>query len=162
MSHLFYYTRRAYPTLIVCPFALFLPQNLRVPLCIKKKKAYYKPLKKLSLAVLVFYFSHHIFNSFHASIGMVSTKTTLILAWLIFVGSFQFSHNINSMRLTDSDWEGFEFICGCRTVFYGQYKCTGPGASFAGRVSWSRELTDEEAKPFLSLTFIDGSEWITL
>ncbi|XP_010249481.1 PREDICTED: probable pectinesterase 53 [Nelumbo nucifera] len=46
------------------------------------------------------------------------------------------------------------------TVFYGQYKCTGPGASFAGRVSWSRELTDAEAKPFTSLTFIDGSEWI--
>ncbi|XP_022731129.1 probable pectinesterase 53 [Durio zibethinus] len=48
------------------------------------------------------------------------------------------------------------------TVFYGQYKCTGPGANFAGRVSWSRELTDEEAKPFISLSFIDGSEWIKL
>ncbi|XP_022987754.1 probable pectinesterase 53 isoform X1 [Cucurbita maxima] len=48
------------------------------------------------------------------------------------------------------------------TVFYGQYKCTGEGASFAGRVSWSRELTDEEAKPFISLTFIDGSEWIKI
>ncbi|GAV84341.1 Pectinesterase domain-containing protein [Cephalotus follicularis] len=46
------------------------------------------------------------------------------------------------------------------TVFYGQYKCTGAGANFAGRVSWSRELTDEEAKPFISLSFIDGSEWI--
>ncbi|KAH6818273.1 Pectin lyase-like superfamily protein [Perilla frutescens var. frutescens] len=46
------------------------------------------------------------------------------------------------------------------TVFYGQYKCSGPGANFAGRVSWSRELTDAEAQPFLSLTFIDGSEWI--
>ncbi|KAK3016472.1 hypothetical protein RJ639_007721 [Escallonia herrerae] len=46
------------------------------------------------------------------------------------------------------------------TVFYGQYKCTGPGASFAGRVPWSRELTDQEAKPFISLSFIDGSEWI--
>ncbi|KAJ1393563.1 Pectinesterase, catalytic [Sesbania bispinosa] len=46
------------------------------------------------------------------------------------------------------------------TVFYGQYKCTGPGSSFAGRVSWSRELTDEEAKPFISLSYIDGSEWI--
>ncbi|KAL9658993.1 hypothetical protein QQ045_018644 [Rhodiola kirilowii] len=46
------------------------------------------------------------------------------------------------------------------TVFYGQYKCTGPGASYAGRVSWSRELTDQEAKPFISLSFIDGSEWI--
>ncbi|XP_010535938.1 PREDICTED: probable pectinesterase 53 [Tarenaya hassleriana] len=48
------------------------------------------------------------------------------------------------------------------TVFYGQYKCTGPGANHAGRVAWSRELTDEEAKPFLSLTFVDGSEWIKL
>ncbi|XP_020236589.1 probable pectinesterase 53 [Cajanus cajan] len=48
------------------------------------------------------------------------------------------------------------------TVFYGQYKCTGPGANFAGRVSWSRELTDEEAAPFLSLSFIDGTEWIGL
>ncbi|KAA8523185.1 hypothetical protein F0562_009608 [Nyssa sinensis] len=48
------------------------------------------------------------------------------------------------------------------TVFYGQYKCTGPGANFAGRVSWSRELTDEEAKPFISVGFVDGSEWIKL
>lgn len=54
------------------------------------------------------------------------------------------------------------FGCGGRTVFYGQYKCTGAGAGFAGRVSWSRELTDEEAKPFISLGFIDGSEWIKL
>jgi pectinesterase len=23
------------------------------------------------------------------------------------------------------------------TVFYGQYKCTGPGANYAGRVQWS-------------------------
>ena len=50
----------------------------------------------------------------------------------------------------------------CRTVFYGQYKCTGPGANYAGRVQWSRELTDEEAKPFISLDFIDGLEWLRL
>ncbi|XP_010454257.1 PREDICTED: probable pectinesterase 53 [Camelina sativa] len=48
------------------------------------------------------------------------------------------------------------------TVFYGQYKCTGAGANYAGRVAWARELTDDEAKPFISLTFIDGSEWIKL
>ncbi|KAJ6814729.1 putative pectinesterase 53 [Iris pallida] len=46
------------------------------------------------------------------------------------------------------------------TVFYGQYKCMGPGSNHIGRVSWSRELTDEEAKPFISLSFIDGLEWI--
>jgi pectinesterase len=50
----------------------------------------------------------------------------------------------------------------CRTVFYGQYKCTGPGANYAGRVQWSRELTDEEAKPFISLDFIDGFQWLRL
>jgi pectinesterase len=50
----------------------------------------------------------------------------------------------------------------CRTVFYGQYKCTGPGADFSGRVSWSRELTDEEAKPFIDLSYIDGDEWVKL
>ncbi|XP_054786380.1 probable pectinesterase 53 [Prosopis cineraria] len=48
------------------------------------------------------------------------------------------------------------------TIFYGQYKCTGQGASFAGRVSWCKELTDEEAKPFISLSFIDGNEWTRL
>ncbi|XP_025818262.1 probable pectinesterase 53 isoform X1 [Panicum hallii] len=48
------------------------------------------------------------------------------------------------------------------TVFYGQYKCTGPGASYAGRVAWSHELTDDEAKPFISLSFIDGTEWVRL
>ncbi|KAG0456261.1 hypothetical protein HPP92_024049 [Vanilla planifolia] len=48
------------------------------------------------------------------------------------------------------------------TVFYGQYKCTGPGANYMGRVPWSRELTDEEAKPFISMSFIDGTEWIKL
>ncbi|KAF3788738.1 putative pectinesterase 53 [Nymphaea thermarum] len=48
------------------------------------------------------------------------------------------------------------------TVFYGQYKCLGPGANYAGRVAWSRELTDDEARPFINLNFIDGTEWIKI
>ncbi|XP_062102525.1 probable pectinesterase 53 [Humulus lupulus] len=46
------------------------------------------------------------------------------------------------------------------TVFYGQYKCMGPGAEYGGRVSWSRELTPQEAQPFISLDFINGYEWL--
>ncbi|OIT23677.1 PREDICTED: probable pectinesterase 53 isoform X1 [Nicotiana attenuata] len=46
------------------------------------------------------------------------------------------------------------------TVFYGQFKCSGPGANHGGRVKWSRELTEQEAKPFVSLSFIDGHEWL--
>ncbi|OWM66420.1 probable pectinesterase 53 [Punica granatum] len=46
------------------------------------------------------------------------------------------------------------------TVFFGQYKCLGPGAAYEARVPWSRELTSEEAEPFISLDFIDGNEWL--
>ncbi|CAK9872176.1 unnamed protein product, partial [Sphagnum jensenii] len=42
------------------------------------------------------------------------------------------------------------------TVYYGQYKCYGPGANENARVAWSHELADEEAQPFLNLSFIDG------
>lgn len=48
----------------------------------------------------------------------------------------------------------------CRTVFYGQFQCSGPGADHGGRVAWSRELTQQEAKPFISIDFIDGHEWL--
>ncbi|XWS29229.1 hypothetical protein CRYUN_Cryun24cG0010400 [Craigia yunnanensis] len=48
------------------------------------------------------------------------------------------------------------------TVFYGQYKCSGPGADFGGRVSWARELTQQEAKPFISVDFIDGHSWLPI
>ncbi|KAJ6678732.1 ACYL-COA THIOESTER HYDROLASE YBHC-RELATED [Salix viminalis] len=46
------------------------------------------------------------------------------------------------------------------TVFFGQYKCSGPGADFGGRVAWSRELTEQQARPFISIGFIDGHEWL--
>lgn len=47
----------------------------------------------------------------------------------------------------------------CRTVVFAQYKCYGPGAKRTGRVPWSHELTDAEARPFLSLSFVDGDDW---
>lgn len=49
----------------------------------------------------------------------------------------------------------------CRTVFYGQYKCFGPGANEANRPAWSHELSDAQAAPFMTLGYIDGSLWVT-
>ncbi|KAJ7513452.1 hypothetical protein O6H91_23G000200 [Diphasiastrum complanatum] len=46
------------------------------------------------------------------------------------------------------------------TVFYGQYKCSGPGSSEGARVKWSHELSDQEAQPFLQVDFIDGQSWL--
>ena len=48
----------------------------------------------------------------------------------------------------------------CRTVFYGQYKCSGPGADESKRVSWSQELTASQAAAFSTVSFIDGNSWI--
>lgn len=67
-----------------------------------------------------------------------------------------------AMKL-DSGRHGDDLLCVlgmCSTVFYAQYKCTGPGANENGRVAWSHELTDAEAAPFLSTSFIDGNLWV--
>jgi pectinesterase len=45
-------------------------------------------------------------------------------------------------------------------VYYGQYKCSGPGSNAAQRVQWSHELSDSEAQQFLQLSWIDGQSWL--
>lgn len=47
------------------------------------------------------------------------------------------------------------------TVFYAEYKSTGPGAHPGKRVSWSHQLTDKEAKVYRqdSLLFSQCSTW---
>ncbi|XP_062186753.1 pectinesterase QRT1-like [Phragmites australis] len=49
-----------------------------------------------------------------------------------------------------------------RTVLFGEYSCKGPGASTRQRVPWSRELSYEEARPFLGRSFINGERWLRL
>ncbi|OMO86366.1 Pectinesterase, catalytic [Corchorus olitorius] len=46
------------------------------------------------------------------------------------------------------------------TVYYGEYKCKGPGASLSGRVGYAKILQPVEIIPFLSLTYIHGSNWL--
>ncbi|KAB2038141.1 hypothetical protein ERO13_D03G104500v2 [Gossypium hirsutum] len=47
-----------------------------------------------------------------------------------------------------------------QTVFYGEYKCSGPGAAPAGRVPYSSQLTETVARQFLTVGFVDGSKWL--
>eukprot|EP00253_Pinus_taeda_P007155 PITA_07155 len=57
-------------------------------------------------------------------------------------------------------WDNWKDPSRESTVYYGLYKCSGPGATNKRRVSWSIELNDEEAASFLSRNFIDGQNWI--
>lgn len=46
------------------------------------------------------------------------------------------------------------------SVYYGEYKCSGPGSNMTGRVPWARALTDQEAEPFIGTYYVEGDTWL--
>lgn len=73
---------------------------------------------------------------------------------------FLYTHMENIIR--PQGWNNWGDARRNGTVYYGQYMCTGPGAGPNGREPWAHQLTDAEAKPFLTLDFIQGSMWVPL
>lgn len=53
-----------------------------------------------------------------------------------------------------------KYIMIYRTAFFGEFQNRGPGAALTGRPPYIKKLTDVEAKPFLSLSYIQGSKWL--
>ncbi|GKV17473.1 hypothetical protein SLEP1_g27982 [Rubroshorea leprosula] len=47
-----------------------------------------------------------------------------------------------------------------KTVFFGEYKCRGPGSSLRKRVKYTKKLDDESAMRFISLDFINATTWL--
>ncbi|KAL5795425.1 hypothetical protein ACOSQ2_000245 [Xanthoceras sorbifolium] len=47
-----------------------------------------------------------------------------------------------------------------RTVFFGEYKSCGPGANPATRAKFTKQLIEEQARPFMVLGYIQGSQWL--
>ncbi|XVE63821.1 hypothetical protein DITRI_Ditri07aG0051100 [Diplodiscus trichospermus] len=47
-----------------------------------------------------------------------------------------------------------------KTVFYGEFKCTGKGSDPSGRAKFAKQLTETEAKPFISIDYIEGTKWL--
>lgn len=53
------------------------------------------------------------------------------------------------------------FITCCSSgIYYGEYKCSGPGALPSKRIGWSLVLSDIQAKPFTGSHFVYGDSWI--
>lgn len=57
-------------------------------------------------------------------------------------------------------WANIEFHC-LRTMFFGVYKCWGPGAATIRGVPLAQELDFESAHLFLVNSFVNGRHWIT-
>ncbi|KAE9605639.1 hypothetical protein Lal_00025220 [Lupinus albus] len=47
-----------------------------------------------------------------------------------------------------------------KDVYFGEYKNKGPGADTKGRYKFTKILSDAEAKPFITLGYIEGSKWL--
>ncbi|KAI3815149.1 hypothetical protein L1987_14805 [Smallanthus sonchifolius] len=65
-----------------------------------------------------------------------------------------------SNTISPDGWRDWEDPSKERTVYYGEYKCYGPGADRSKRVGWSRELSRDEIAPFLNKTMIGGGSWL--
>uniref|UniRef100_A0A7N0TS79 pectinesterase n=1 Tax=Kalanchoe fedtschenkoi TaxID=63787 RepID=A0A7N0TS79_KALFE len=49
-----------------------------------------------------------------------------------------------------------------RTTDFGEFRCKGKGADRHSRAPWSKSLTYNDAKPFLSLSYINDGNWLRL
>lgn len=62
-----------------------------------------------------------------------------------------------------SGWSPWSGSVGLKTVYYGEFMNSGPGASTSGRVNWpgyKASLTPAEAQAFTVAGFISGNLWL--
>jgi pectin methylesterase-like acyl-CoA thioesterase len=71
-----------------------------------------------------------------------------------------FMHCTLGAHIVPAGWDNWRNPDNERTARYAEYKNTGPGATIAGRVAWSRQLTDVEAAAYtLQNVFTRNDTW---
>jgi len=51
-------------------------------------------------------------------------------------------------HISSAGWDNWKNPENEKTAFYAEYQCSGPGSDVSGRVSWSHQLTDEQAAQY--------------
>lgn len=62
--------------------------------------------------------------------------------------------------IASEGWNDFNSPDRDQTVFFGEYRCSGPGANSALRAPYGQKLNDTQASPFLNISYIDGDQWL--
>ncbi|XP_003594727.2 probable pectinesterase 67 [Medicago truncatula] len=71
-----------------------------------------------------------------------------------------FAKTYLSKTIVPEGWTNWSYDGSTEHLYHAEYKCHGPGAIAEKRASWSRQLSDEEAAPFISIDYIDGKNWL--
>ncbi|KAF5177181.1 Pectinesterase [Thalictrum thalictroides] len=71
-----------------------------------------------------------------------------------------FAKTYLSKTIVPQGWTNWSYNGTVKNLFQGEYKCYGPGSNTANRAPWALQLDEEEVAPFISVNFIDGSEWL--
>ncbi|XP_052188045.1 probable pectinesterase 53 isoform X2 [Diospyros lotus] len=71
-----------------------------------------------------------------------------------------FSYTYMESIVLPQGWSDWGYHKRQFSVYYGEYKCSGPGANATARVPWAHLLTEEEAEPFIGTYYIDGDTWL--
>ncbi|KAF8022812.1 hypothetical protein BT93_F0354 [Corymbia citriodora subsp. variegata] len=70
-----------------------------------------------------------------------------------------FALSYMSSAILPQGWDNWGDPSKQRTVYYGQYKCYGPGANTSRRVPWSRVLIGKDVSPLLTTNMVDQQSW---
>uniref|UniRef100_A0A5B7C9V8 Pectinesterase n=1 Tax=Davidia involucrata TaxID=16924 RepID=A0A5B7C9V8_DAVIN len=71
-----------------------------------------------------------------------------------------FANTYISKTIVPGGWINWSFAGSTEHLYQAEYKCHGPGSVSKDRATWSKQLTDKEVAPFLSIDFINGKEWL--
>ncbi|KAJ7980400.1 Pectinesterase [Quillaja saponaria] len=71
-----------------------------------------------------------------------------------------FAKTYFSMTIVPEGWTNWSYVGSTENLYLAEYKCHGPGSNATGRVHWAKQLNDEEVGPFMSIDFIDGTQWL--
>ncbi|THG08562.1 probable pectinesterase/pectinesterase inhibitor 51 isoform X2 [Camellia sinensis] len=63
--------------------------------------------------------------------------------------------------ITPQGWMPWSGDFALKTLYYGEFKNSGPGSSLSGRVSWSSQIPADHVYTYSVKNFIQGDEWIS-
>ncbi|THG01340.1 hypothetical protein TEA_017907 [Camellia sinensis var. sinensis] len=79
-----------------------------------------------------------------------------------------FANTYISKTVVPQGWTNWSYagstenvVIGSRNLHHAEYNCHGPGSNSTNRAPWSKQLSDKEAAPFLSIDFINGKSSFT-